>query len=138
MNQVYVSGGRKKEREMVEKVVVWTINKLMPRMRTLYIETEIKKIDVYGYCMEEDDNRTFTLTINKGLNLYDLVSTIIHEMIHVKQYARKELYNRHGKVMWKRKDYTGVNYVDTPWEKEAYKLEKMLAIECFKELDFFV
>ena len=25
MNQVYVSGGRKKEREMVEKVVVWTI-----------------------------------------------------------------------------------------------------------------
>lgn len=138
MNQVYVSGGRKKEREMVEKVVVWTINKLMPRMRTLYIETEIKKIDVYGYCMEEDDNRTFTLTINKGLNLYDLVSTIIHEMIHVKQYARKELYNRHGKVMWKRKDYTGVNYADTPWEKEAYKLEKMLAVECFKEVDFFV
>lgn len=138
MNQVYVSGGRKKEREMVEKVVVWTINKLMPRMRTLYIETEIKKIDVYGYCMEEDDNRTFTLTINKGLNLYDLVSTIIHEMIHVKQYARKELYNRHGKVMWKRKDYTGVNYADTPWEKEAYKLEKMFAVECFKELDFFV
>jgi hypothetical protein len=138
MNQVYTSGGRKKEREIVEKIVAWSINELMPRMRTLCIDVELKKIDVFGYCLEEDNNRTFTLTVKKGLPIFDLVCTVIHEMIHVKQYARNELSQKNGRVMWKKEDHTGTNYVDTPWEKEAYAKEKELAIKCFKEVDIFV
>jgi len=138
MNQIEVSGGNRKERELALEVVTWCIRKMMPRMKTLEISILFDKIDAYGYCMEEDSNREFTVTIRKGLSVQELIATIVHEMIHVKQYARKELRNVNGRTMWKTKDYSDVNYMDTPWEKEAYKLEKPYTLECFMSLNFKV
>jgi len=138
MNSVFVIGGRAKERELAEKVVGWSIKKLMPRMRTLNIVVSFEKIDAYGYCMEEDTNREFTLTIQRGLPIQELIGTIVHEMIHVKQYARRELRNVNGKTMWKTKDHSNTDYFDAPWEKEAYRLEKPLTAECFFDLEFKV
>ena len=138
MNELLIYGGRKKERELAERVVGWCVKKLMPRMKTLEITVSFEKIEAYGYCMEEDSNREFTVTIRKGLPIAELIGTIVHEMIHVKQYARKELRNVNGKTMWKTKDYTNVNYMDSPWEKEAYKLESSLTAKCFFDLNFFV
>jgi len=135
MNQVYAVGGRKKEREVAVEVVNWAIKRLMPRMRTLEIAISFEKIDAYGYCMEEDTNREFTLSIRKGMSVKDLISTLVHEMIHVKQYARNELRNVNGKTMWKKKDHSNTSYEDAPWEKEAYRLEKGLALECFWDLN---
>ena len=120
MNQIEVSGGNRKERELALEVVTWCIRKMMPRMKTLEISILFDKIDAYGYCMEEDSNREFTVTIRKGLSVQELIATIVHEMIHVKQYARKELRNVNGRTMWKTKDYSDLNYMDTPWEKVAY------------------
>ena len=136
MNEVIVVGGKKKERELAEEVVAWSIKKLMPRMKTLDITVSFENIDAYGYCMEEDTNRQFTLTIQKGMSFFDMVSTIVHEMIHVKQYARRELRNVNGRTMWKKKDHSNTDYFDAPWEKEAYKLEKPYSLECFMELEF--
>ena len=136
MNEVIVVGGKKKERELAEEVVAWSIKKLMPRMKTLDITISFENIDAYGYCMEEDTNRQFTLTIQKGMSFFDMVSTIVHEMIHVKQYARRELRNVNGRTMWKKKDHSNTDYFDAPWEKEAYKLEKPYSLECFMELEF--
>lgn len=136
MNEVIVVGGRKKERELAGAVVAWAINKLMPRMRTLDITVEIEKTDgAFGYCMVGDTNREFTVTVNKGLRLADFIGTIVHEMIHVKQYARNELRYVDGKTMWKKKDHTNTDYENAPWEKEAYRLEKELALECFWDLN---
>jgi hypothetical protein len=134
MNDITSMGGRKKEREIAESAVKWCISKMMPRMKTLDINISFEKIPAYGYCMEEDSNRQFTLTIQKGLSLYDLISTVCHEMVHVKQYARKELRNVNGNTMWKKKSYNSVDYWDAPWEKEAFRLEESLALECFKEM----
>ena len=47
MNQVEISGGKSKEREIVEATVHWCIKKLMPRVRTLEIEVAIKNIPVW-------------------------------------------------------------------------------------------
>jgi uncharacterized alpha/beta hydrolase family protein len=137
MNELYVFGGKKKEREVAEAVVAWSLKKLMPRMRTLSVTVQFNKLDAYGYCMMGDNNREFVLDINKGLNLPDLISTIVHEMIHVKQYARKELrYDRNGNQMWKKSRVSAnTAYMDEPWEKEAYRLEKKLSMECFWDLD---
>jgi hypothetical protein len=55
-------------------------------------------------------------------------------MVHLKQYARRELRNVNGKTMWKKKDHSNTDYWDAPWEKEAYKLEKKLATECFETM----
>ena len=106
------------------------IDTLMPRMRTLDIEVKIRKIsgDAVGYCMQEDTNRMFTIDVQKDLSLRDFITTICHEMVHVKQYARNEMdcYGR----KWKTKVISDkVGYYDLPWEKEAYRLQDKLAQE---------
>lgn len=132
MNMVEVIGGPAKEREIVEKTVHWCIKKLMPRVRTLDIEVKLTKCSAYGYCLMTDDHKTFELEIRKGMNLYDLISTVCHEMVHVKQYYRKEMDDRRR---WKSRTISeAVAYMDEPWEKEAFRMEEKLAIECFKNI----
>ena len=74
------------------------------------------------------------------MKIFDLISALCHEMVHVKQYARKELRDVydgawHVGTMWKKspKNWDNVEYMEQPWEKEAYRLEVPLAIECFRE-----
>ena len=45
----------------------------------------------------------------------DFVTCIFHEMVHVKQYIRKELYPECA--FWKTRE----EYLNLPWEIEAYK-----------------
>lgn len=137
MNEISVSGGKVKEREIVEAAVQWCIKKMMPRLRTLDIEVTIKNLDqAMGYCLEGETNRQFELEIKKGMSLYDLISTVCHEMVHVKQYAKGELrYKASGVQQWKAKIVSDkTEYMDLPWEKEAFKLERGLAIQCFEEI----
>jgi hypothetical protein len=127
-NVISVVGGIKHERHIAEKCVAHMIDKLMPRMKTLDIEVEIKNIpgSAIGYCDMQDTNREFTLEIQKGLTLKELVTTVVHEMIHVKQYARNEM-DEAGKT-WKRCFVVeGTGYYDLPWEKEAYRLQDKYA-----------
>lgn len=133
-NQVFVYGGKKKERDIGHEVVAWCIDKLMPRMRTLTIDVHLTNIDALGYCEEEDTkSREFTVTIQKGQTVKEMISTIIHEMIHVKQYARKELRHVEGKTMWKKSDHTDTDYHKSPWEHEAYQLEALYIDEYMSE-----
>ena len=132
MNMVEVKGGPAKEREIVEQTVYWCIKKLMPRVRTLDIEVKLTKCDAYGYCLMTDNHKTFELEIRKGMNLYDLISTVCHEMVHVKQYYRKEMDDDSNR--WKSKQLSDMDYMDRPWEKEAFRMEEKLAVECFKNI----
>lgn len=137
MNSVEVIGGKIKEREIVEATVAWCIKKMMPRLRTLDIEVRIKDLKkAMGYCMEGDSNRQFELEIKKGMNLYNLIITVCHEMVHVKQYAKGELrYKSSGARQWKANIISNkTEYMDLPWEKEAFKMERDLAIQCFEEI----
>lgn len=141
MNEVDVFGGKAKEREIAEAAVLWCINKMMPRMRTLDIRVAILKEkdmkSAMGYCLEGENNRDFDLMIKKGMTIFDLISTVCHEMVHVKQYARGELKWRHrvGKQQWKSTVIAGeLDYMDLPWEKEAFKKERALALQCFEEI----
>ena len=92
MNYIEVNGGNKFQRHVAQVVVGQMIKALMPKMRTLEIEVQIKKLtgDAVGWCMMEDTNREFTIEVANNLSLKELVTTICHEMVHVKQYARKE------------------------------------------------
>ena len=85
--------------------------------------------------MMTDDNRTFEIEIDKKQNIKTLVTTICHEMVHVKQYAKKEMDDgiRSGSARWKNTQISfDTEYYDLPWEKEAYRLQDKLAEECWK------
>jgi len=128
MNYIEVIGGNKFQKQTAEKVVQKMIETLMPRMRTLEITVNIKKLtgDAVGWCMMEDTNREFTIDVHNKLTLKDFVTTICHEMVHVKQYARKETCG-YGKKWKGKKIAPKTAYYDLPWEKEAYKLQDNLA-----------
>ena len=133
MNLVDVEGGNKTQREICEKVVHYMIGQLMPRMRTLEIDVQLKNLtgDAVGFCMMEENNRMFTIEADKKMGIKDLVTTICHEMIHVKQYARKEMTDdlvENGCAVWRgRKVNPNTKYYDLPWEKEAYRLQDKFA-----------
>lgn len=123
---IHVTGSTKDKRALAEKTVAWSIKKLgLSRMSSLSIDVVLRKMkeDEYGYCNIVDNNRNFVIDVNKNVTIKDLVSTIIHEMVHVKQFARNEM-NGHN-MQWKSKIISeDTDYMDLPWEKEAYRLEE--------------
>ena len=128
MNYVEVTGGNKFQRDIAEKVVHEMISALMPRVRTLEIDVNIKKLtgDAVGWCLMGDTHKEFEIDVSKDLTLKDFITTICHEMVHVKQYYRKET-DGYGKV-WKKKSIPeNTGYYDLPWEKEAYRMQDKLA-----------
>ena len=133
---IHVDGGTRREKDLAEKVVFWCVKELMPKIRNLEITVEIKNLKGrFADVMMEDTRREYTMRLQRGLYLFDFISTICHEMIHVKQYVRKEMDEFGGR--WKtRKIARDTNYFDLPWEKEAYRMEKKLAVKCFEQIQF--
>ena len=62
-------------------------------------------------------------------NFHDVVETFCHEMVHVKQFLRREL--SHNGMKWKGQPNPNTeNPLTEPHEVEAYKLEKVLYQKC--------
>ena len=76
------------------------------------------------------------MVLDTAVNLENLIITIAHEMVHVKQYARGQI--KHGKNL-KSKLWMGqrikAQYYDSPWEIEAYSKERVLANKVFQIID---
>jgi hypothetical protein len=94
--------------------------------------------DDYGFTEWNDNNirgRDFTIVVDPNLGIRSTLSTIAHEMVHVKQYATGELVDyvlpsKTNKCRWRgkvRKNYDNpIEYWSLPWEVEAHGLEKCL------------
>lgn len=136
MNFVSARGGKQYQRNIAVTTVHQMIAELLPRFRTLDIEvvfrTFKKEEGAVGFCGMTDNNRTFEIEIDKKMGITELVTTLCHEMVHVKQYARNEMTDecvQFGAATWKgRKVSPKVGYYDLPWEKEAYRLQDRLAL----------
>lgn len=63
----------------------------------------------------------------------EMMQTLAHEMVHVKQYFRKELDGTGCKFKWKGRNADGYKYENQPWEREAFKREGVLYKECWPE-----
>jgi len=88
-----------------------------------------RKID--AQCIWEDDNykpREFCIELDYDLGVKSTLSSLAHEMVHVKQYAKGEIRDMlRGPydIKWLGKpfDENGTDYWDLPWEIEAYGRE---------------
>lgn len=137
MNYVNVMGATEWKRALVEDVVDFCITELMPRMRTLEIEVNIKNLKsegVAGWCYEGEDNRDFYIDVDKNLTGGELIETVCHEMVHVWQSATRKMKDLpFGRKMYMGKVYDETTaYEDEPWEIEAYDMQGGL-LEKFKE-----
>jgi len=76
-----------------------------------------------GLC-ESIDKRHFIIDVALFGNW---LSTLAHEMVHVKQFAKGELNS--SLSQWKSNKYCeNINYWEQPWEKEARKLQHKLVL----------
>ena len=138
MNYINVIGSTKKKRDIVESAVIFCISELMPRMRTLEIEVNLKNIPeeegAAGWCYEGESNRDFYIDVDKKLDGEEIVETICHEMVHVWQGATRKMKDLDGfRKMYMGKVYDDtIAYEDEPWEIEAYAMQGDL-LEKFKE-----
>jgi|TARA_B110000977_G_scaffold199020_1_gene285264 hypothetical protein len=126
---ISVTGGKKLQRQYAKSMVEFCVRTLMPRMRTLEVSVKLcKPKDALGYCLEADTKREFELEIDKTQSLRKLLETVAHEMVHVKQFARREMHPE--KDEWYGKTYNPkkVSYWDLPWEIEAHGREVGLFI----------
>ena len=135
MNSVSAWGSTKHKRALAEDVAYFCIERLMPRMKSLEVCIMLTKgLEVDGYCLSRTP-REFELEIDSNLTAENFISCVCHEMVHVKQHARKELKDD-GKFFkkWKGEEILGIystteEYMNLPWEKEAYELQEILTNE---------
>ena len=141
VNCVIAYGGRKGYAPLAKDVAEFCIAELMPRMKTLFIEISLEKVvdendeECSGYCIQHD-SREYYIAIEKSMKKDEVIDMVVHEMIHVWQYATgvlKESCKSDGpKITWKGKDYSDTPYSKQPWERQAYRMQDKLA-EDYKE-----
>ena len=93
MREVSVQGGKSYQRDYAQKVVMWCLKRLkLDTLRTLELDIRLRALDdCCGWCKPKGDkNRSFQIVIGTNQSLRNFVMTAVHEMIHVKQYARGE------------------------------------------------
>ena len=88
------------------------------------IEIEsVKGLLADGDCYDAED-RSFIIRVNKELSKEDLLTTIFHEFVHIKQHIKKEFG---GDVFAISNEE--VVYEDRPYEVEAFRLEQEMLEE---------
>lgn len=123
----------KYRKRAIEDAIMFASSQMLSRIRKpVYINIRtIRKLaekqGVYGDCMDEGD-REFTIRIDVSLPLDEMISTILHEMVHVWQYVSKRMVqNWVHEVRFAKQVYsTEMPYDDRPWEIEAHRKEKEL------------
>jgi len=139
---VGVVGGNKFQREVCQKVADYVVQKLLPRHRNLEVLITLKNLDkegVEGWCMEADE-RLFDVQVERKLSIKEMITCLCHELVHVKQYTKREMvdfYDRKAggrKIRWKKNVYGyGTAYERQPWEKEAFRMQETLANEIWEK-----
>ena len=84
---ISVAGGEQHERDMTRIVVSWCINHFNLDVHKTDINVLLRTYtDCYGTCVDNDEGG-YDIEINFNQPLRDFVATIVHEMVHVKQYV---------------------------------------------------
>ena len=130
-----ITGSNKKNRKLVERAAWWYAEKLMGKrlMNSLVINITLRrnlitKEGCEGTAVWEDDYcdrpREFTIELDLTFSIRDVLITLAHEMVHIKQWAKGEMYEyaRADMVRYHQTKFNlnDINYWDYPWEIEAF------------------
>ena len=132
-----IKGSNKDYRKLIESAAQYYAEKLVGKrlLKTIKITIDLKrgmlkKDDVEGTCIWDDwedlrkTPRDFTIELDSGVNIRNLLINLAHEMVHMKQWVKGDMYeysNPHiVRFMKKKYDMSNTDYWDFPWEIEAY------------------
>ena len=103
----------------------------------LFKENHFKDTNNYADCIWEDAHyrpKEFTINFEPKQKLPVMLNTLAHEMVHVKQWAKGEMYMmmRDMKMVTFNKSLINTNkigYWEQPWEIEAYGRASGLGVQ---------
>lgn len=136
--------------DKIKRAVEFFAEMLMSKRMCNTLSVVVKFSETYreknledGSCTWEDDNirpKEFTITLHSFKSEHKLLTTLAHEMVHVKQFATgelKDLISNAHSISWKgqRLDTRKINYWDYPWEVDAHGRELGLYIRFRDMLD---
>ena len=86
--EFHITGGHAHLRRIAETTLDWSYKRLsitsnVSRTVTLTIE---KLPDCHGECLPKKYSNDYNIRISSDQSIRDFVGTVIHEMIHVRQY----------------------------------------------------
>jgi len=83
---IRVTGGTSQQKEIATKVVEWCCEyfKMTP---TVWLKLR-RYEDCWGYCLEGQTEGSYRVMVVYEQSLRDFVATVVHEMIHVKQWEK--------------------------------------------------
>ena len=110
----FESNFSKVKEDLICDVIAFGSEKLFPHEDDVYINiSATTKKGVCGDVLYEDDNE-FSLRLSRSLSLSDLITTVLHELVHVKQFLECMVMD------------TESPYEERWQEIEAHAMEKQL------------
>lgn len=125
MHLIVEGKGKLKEKEVYEAIeIMMKIMNAHRLLKRMDIKVRFKKMRVHAQC-EEIEPRVFEIDISNTLNKLDSLLALAHELVHVKQFARKELNMKGPKIVYRGNVYDPkrIHYYDMPHEIEAHGRE---------------
>jgi len=126
MIDILIHGGNRKQRSLIKRAINHSIDMIMPSLRTLRLEVELKEMIDYGSVQQKSGYNTLYMELNKKQNFDQLLETTMHEMVHVKQSITRDWTTYYTKCFWKGVDYTDTYYSQQPWERQAFRMQGKL------------
>lgn len=110
----FESNFSKVKEDLICDVIAFGSRKLFPHEDDVYINiSATTKKGVCGDVLYEDDNE-FSIRLSRSLSLSDLITTVLHELVHVKQFLECMVMD------------TESPYEERWQEIEAHAMEKQL------------
>ena len=117
--------------EYVQRASQFYAEQLFPKQLLRHIVVSIKfnkHLDAFGYSSIEKRNtkgkaREFLIELHPYITGKEILKTLAHEFVHVKQYVYEELNEEQTQWQGQSFDSDAVDYFELPWEIEAYGRE---------------
>lgn len=115
----------------VERALLFYGQNLISKRLLDNINLKVKfnpNLDVHGFASVEDYNnsgkpREFLIEVHSWIGAKEILKTLAHEMVHVKQFAYMETNDSLTRWKGMKIDSENVDYYEHPWEIEAYGMD---------------
>ncbi len=145
-----IKGSTKATRALIERASWYYAEKLMGKRLLGTLEININLIRNYtekegcegsAIWNEWDDlkktPRGYTIELDSSINLRNILINLAHELVHVKQWVKGEMYEYASpnmvRFMKKKYDMNDLDYFDYPWEIEAFGRQLGLFVRMCEE-----
>jgi len=116
-----------------EDVTSWFLNKFFPRHKITVdiVHRGLNREHVYGYCDYVGESyrpRHFLIELNTYMEEELYIKTLLHELVHLRQWVVGSLRAKHGKMYYGQECMEDYEYLHQPHEIEARDQEQTLYV----------